>query len=326
MAASYPASLKSFTSKVDNVDDYMAADINSAYDEIVAIETELGANSAFVRTAYDGTLLNGKFVPSVASNNLSVALKGANGSDPSSTNPVRVKINGTWRTVTAALSVTVNAGTSTFAAGGTEVAAKEIDYFVYLAWRAASSAVVLGFARIPYAAVYSDFSGTATNEKYAAFSTAPAAADDVVVIGRFPASNSGTASYNWSVPTFTSANLIQQPIFETRKLSYTPTVTATTGTPTTVTKACYYKVKGDELEVYVDVTVVNKGTSTGNIKLTTPLTYVGNFAAAGKETAVSGVVAGASIVTSIIYLSKYDATTLWVDTYQVSVTVKGALV
>lgn len=42
MSASYPASLKSYTTKVDNVDDVLAADMNSVQEEIVAIETALG--------------------------------------------------------------------------------------------------------------------------------------------------------------------------------------------------------------------------------------------------------------------------------------------
>ena len=44
MAASYPTSIKSFTTKVDDVDDVMAVDINDVQDEIVAIETALGAS------------------------------------------------------------------------------------------------------------------------------------------------------------------------------------------------------------------------------------------------------------------------------------------
>lgn len=44
MAASYPSSIKSYTTKVDDVDDVLAADMNSVQEEIVAIETELGAN------------------------------------------------------------------------------------------------------------------------------------------------------------------------------------------------------------------------------------------------------------------------------------------
>lgn len=41
MAASYPTSVKAFTSKVDGVDDVMAADINEIQDEVEAVETDL---------------------------------------------------------------------------------------------------------------------------------------------------------------------------------------------------------------------------------------------------------------------------------------------
>ncbi len=45
-AASYPTSVKSFTTKVDNVDDVMAADINGLQDEVVAVETALGVGKS----------------------------------------------------------------------------------------------------------------------------------------------------------------------------------------------------------------------------------------------------------------------------------------
>lgn len=44
MAASYPGAIKSFTQQVDLVDTIDAADVNEAYDEIEAIQTELGVN------------------------------------------------------------------------------------------------------------------------------------------------------------------------------------------------------------------------------------------------------------------------------------------
>jgi hypothetical protein len=46
MAASYPTIIKSFTYKVDNQDKVVASDVNSAYDEIVAIENQLGIQVA----------------------------------------------------------------------------------------------------------------------------------------------------------------------------------------------------------------------------------------------------------------------------------------
>lgn len=170
----------------------------------------------------EGEMMNGKLSVTVASNNLTVALKTLAGTDPSASDPVKIVIGGTERTITAALSLTINAAANTFNAGSAELATKEIDYFTYLSWRAASSAVVILASRIPNARVYSDFSATATNEKYAAFSTAPASTDNCVVIGRFAATLSAGAGYTWTVPTFTSKNLIQRPIFSTRLLDWSP--------------------------------------------------------------------------------------------------------
>lgn len=44
MAASYPGSIKSYTTKTDGVDFYLAAHMNSVQEEIVAVQTLLGAN------------------------------------------------------------------------------------------------------------------------------------------------------------------------------------------------------------------------------------------------------------------------------------------
>jgi|GEM_PF-3999547 len=46
MPASFPASIKSFITKVDNVTDVLAAHINDLQDEVAAIETALGAGLA----------------------------------------------------------------------------------------------------------------------------------------------------------------------------------------------------------------------------------------------------------------------------------------
>jgi len=50
MAASYPASLPSFTARIDYVDDHTAADHNDQSNEIVAIATELGTDVAGTQT------------------------------------------------------------------------------------------------------------------------------------------------------------------------------------------------------------------------------------------------------------------------------------
>lgn len=181
-----------------------------------------------------GYLLNGKIVPSVASNNLTVAIKGLDGNDPSATNPVYCRIGDTIRSITAALSVTKNAGTNWCNSGSTELATKEVDYFVYLGYNA-TDGVVIGFSRMPYGREYDSFSATSTAETYCAISTITnaAAGDDYELIGRFAATLSAGAGYTWTVPTFTNKNLIQRPIYETRWLDYVPVYEGFSSPPTT---------------------------------------------------------------------------------------------
>ena len=205
----------------------------------------------------DGTVWNGRILPSVTSNNLTLALKTFAGTDPSATDPVYVTIGGTVRTITAALSVVTNAATNWSNAGGAELATKEHDRFAYLGYNA-TDGVVIGHSRIPYANLYSDFSATSTNEKYCAISTIAnaAAGDNYVNIGRFAATLSAGAGYTWTVPTFTSANLIQRPIFETRKLTWTSVFTGFSANPTV---SLSYIVRQNQL--YADSVVTGHGAS-----------------------------------------------------------------
>ena len=180
-------------------------------------------NRQIAFNAPEGFLINGKIVPSVASNNLTVAIKGMDGNDPSASNPIYIRIGDTIRAITAALSVTKNAGTNWCNSGSSELATKETDYFVYIGYNA-TDGVVLGFARKPNGERYNDFSTTNTDASYCAISdiSNAAATDYYVVIGRFGATLSATANFYWSVPTFTGTNLIQHPIFNTRWLTWQP--------------------------------------------------------------------------------------------------------
>ena len=225
-------------------------------------------------------MINGKIVPSVTSNNLTLALKGLDGNDPSDTNPVSIFFPGAsvWRVVTAALSVTINAGadggSGTFNAGSTELKTQEIDYFAYAGFNA-TDGVVIAFGRIPFAKIYSDFNTTNSNEKHAAISTIThaAAGDEYTVLGRFAATNSGTASYNWSVPSFTPVNLIQYPIFETRELSYVPTITSQAGTLTTVSgQSGKYFLQYNKFFIFGSHIITTNGTGASWIIATIPFT------------------------------------------------------
>lgn len=211
--------------------------------------------------------INGIISRTVAGNNLTVALKNFDGTNFSSSAPLIHKIGDTPRTLTDALSVTVNAGTNTFNAGSSELKTLEHDYFVYLGWRASNSSVFILISRIPYATTYGDFSVTATNEKYGAYSgAAPASTDRIVNIGRVNVQNSGTASFNWSIPA--TDIVINYPIYETRWLTWTPTLTGWSANPTFLT---FYKVHDEELFWVAHATATGTSNATTST-LTLPFT------------------------------------------------------
>lgn len=199
-------------------------------------------------------MVNGKITASVASNNITLAIKTIAGSDPSATDPVFIRIANNVRVLTAALSVTVNAGTNTMNLGAAEHATQDVDLFAYLVWKASNSTLVLGFSRLPYGRFYSDFSGTATAERYLAASATPASSDAAVNIGRFNATLSAAASYNWSIPA--TAIVVQFPCFETRYLTYVPTYTGFSANPTATV---VYRITDHKCEIAYQTT--GSGTS-----------------------------------------------------------------
>lgn len=222
--------------------------------------------------APQGFLQNGKISVTDASG-ITVAIKTLAGTDPSASNPVYVRIGDTVRTISAALSVAKADGTNWCNAGSSELATKEIDYFVYLGYNA-TDGVVIGFSRIPGANSYDDFSATTTNEKYCAISTITnaAATDYYEVVGRFAATLSAGAGYTWSVPTYTAKNLIQRPIYETRRLTYTPTFTGFSANPSGA-EMISYKLRGST--VTVTKQEVTAGTSNAaSFLLTAPFTAI----------------------------------------------------
>jgi hypothetical protein len=220
-------------------------------------------------------LINGKIVPTVASNNLTVAIKTLTDTDPSATNPVGIWIGNQLRWITSSLSISANAGTNWFNAGSAELATREIDYFAYIGYNA-TDGITLGYARIPYARLYSDFNTTTTNERYARISTITnaAAGDNYVNIGRFAATLSAGAGHTWSVPTFDNANLIQEPVYETRWLSATLAPYGSGGSLGTFAQdsnSYRYKLKNDICSFQINGRVTNKGSWSGDVRITIPI-------------------------------------------------------
>ena len=198
--------------------------------------------------APQGFLINGRISVTVATNNLTVAIKTKAGADPSASDPVYCMIGDTVRSITNALFVNANAATGWMNLGGAEKAAIEQDLFVYLGYNA-TDGVVIGFSPINHARQYSDFSVTNTDEKFCRISTITNAVstDYYDVIGRFAATLSAGAGFTWTVPTFTAINLIQRPIYETRGKTYTPVWVGFSVNPAYVVQ---WKLVGDQVFIY----------------------------------------------------------------------------
>lgn len=249
-----------------------------------------------------GTGQNYRISVTVSSNNLTVALKGMDGNNPSSTNPVSVRIGNTIRTVTSALSVTANASTNWFNAGSTVLAGNEVDYFVYLGYNS-TDGVQIGFSRIPYANQYGDFSPTASQDKYCKISTITNATstDYYEVIGRFAATLSG--GYAWSVPAFNAINLINRPIYETRSLTFTQSVTYTGGTtdPTSlVVQQIAYRIQGKSFWCHIQ-SLLTRGS--GNRAAVTFSIPWGIFSVYASPANGMNTVTAAGLKTCLAYIS-----------------------
>lgn len=268
-------------------EDDMSSDSATAVASQQSIKAYVDNNSADFSelNAPQGFLLNGKIVPSVSSNNLTVALRTLAGTDPSTSDPIYIRIGDTVRSITSALSVTKNAGTNWCNAGSSELATKEIDYFVYLGYNA-TDGVVIGFSRIPYGALYSDFSATTTDEKYCAISTITnASASDVYEnVGRFAATLSAGAGYTWSVPTFTASNLIQRPIYETRWLENVGKMYGDSGSAGSYANdrdESKYKISGNSIYYLNQRRVTNIGSWSSYVHMPVPFSpkeHTGAFA------------------------------------------------
>lgn len=70
--------------------------------------------------------------------------------------------------------------------------------------------------------------------------------------------------------------------------SYTPTVTANTGTFTSVSGVGAYKISGGMMDYSITVTITTNGTAAGDVEATLPKTPLGNCTGVGRETGATG--------------------------------------
>jgi hypothetical protein len=237
-----------------------------AYVDILELKTRLR----------NGGLLNGFIRVTVVSNDLIVAISTSASSqvNPTAANPVYVWIGDTLRSITGALSVTANAGTNWLNLGSAELATRETDLFTFMQWNSTTSAVNILVSRLPYPRLMSDFTNSGTVEKGVFGIVNYNATDDVVNVGRFAATLSAGAGYTWTVPTFSNANLIQEPVYETRWLDWLPDYTQTGGmtfTSVTTTEASY-KIFDRYVKINFRINGTTGGSADQQIEFTIPFT------------------------------------------------------
>lgn len=94
--------------------------------------------------------------------------------------------------------------------------------------------------------------------------------------------------------------------------AYTPTITATSGTFTSVSATGKYKQIGKTTFIQIAITITTNGTAAGVVLATPPagITANGNFILPGRELAVIGTTVTATVVSGAaqIQITKYDAT------------------
>ncbi len=294
----------------------LTAATTSVEDDVFVIVTDTGttpvtkkitkANLPFALPPY-------KITPSISSNDIVLTLTHLDGTTPSASRPLYFEIGTTKRSVTAALSRTLPDGTNYFNAGSAELGTKEMDLFPYVVWDSNSSAVGLTFARIPYARLISEFSSTTTNEKYCAGYSDFTSTDECVLIGRFAAtlSLSGT-SHLWTVPTYTNANLIHRPIFETRELDWTPALSRSGGAYTNLPTLTYANYQIIGRRVFYSVTYAQHATPGSSGYQTVTLPFLASQNASGTGFNLSDAYALAIFVGNStlagLRLFKYDGT------------------
>lgn len=264
-----------------------------------------GSGADTIRTKYIIT-------PSVASNNLTVALKYIGAVDPSSTNKLTFRIGDTEYDLTSAMSFTKNAATNWCNMGSAELAAKNVQLFMYaIGETGASAGLKFGFSRIPYAKTMGDFVNTTTNEKYIAGNwTNFNSTDAVVNIGRFQAQLSAAGAYNWSIPT---ANIVNYPIYETDPLTWAPQWSANSSMTFTsvTTDVAEYKIVGRELRFEIGGIGTIGGTVNTSVIATLPFvarnaSYFPAFAGWVNTTGSSAVGGYCLYASGSVYFRRYD--------------------
>lgn len=103
--------------------------------------------------------------------------------------------------------------------------------------------------------------------------------------------------------------------------AYTPTITAGSGTPSSVSASAATRTEGNITFVDISVTVGSSGvgTATGVMNVSIPTAAVGNFVMIARETAVAGLMCTATAFngTTTLQVVKYDNSTVWNNSWTI---------
>lgn len=263
-------------------------------------------------TGPEGFLINGQISRSTSGSNLVVSIKTLNGEDPSVANPVVVRIGNEVKSITSPLSVAANSGTNWANLGASETAGHEVDLFCYLGVKSSTGEVFLGWSRVPNGNRYSEFSSVSTNERLLRSSTTSIGPNDiVVVVGRFNAQIS--SSNTWSTPS--PSVIINRPIFQSRWLTWAPSVSASGSMTATLVTNFYsrYKLSCGGVEYNSAVQVTTAGSASNTIFVSTPFSSpaIGGNSTMLAQTVDSGSgVVGLGLIpqnNNLIGVRKYDS-------------------
>jgi hypothetical protein len=241
-----------------------SSDVNTGTDNYKPI-TPGALRGSVVNVPADGQGTNYQITSSIASNNLTVALKGIDGNDPSATNPILFRIGNTRLTLTSALSVTITAALGDiFTWDSRKIQGYDTQVFIYMINN--NGTPQLGISPSPtlttVATTFYDSGGQtgSVTQSNIVMSGTRNATNGCGVIGRLQVQQ--LDNNNWTTPT--TSNIVNYPIWETDFFQYLPTYGTSNFNPT-LTTTLLYRVKRSEILFQTFNLLTTGGTSNNKI-------------------------------------------------------------
>ncbi len=203
-----------------------------------------------------------KITPTVAANELTIAVTHEDGNNPSTDRPLYFKIGDTLRAVTAALLLSVPKGTNFFNAGSAELGGQLVPFFVYVVWDSNSSVVALTISRKAHYRVVASTMSTTTSENHIFNYSNFIDGNNLVNIGFFEATLSLAGGYLWSAPTYTTANLKSEPTHSTEEYTYAPQWASSGTQPAIVNGTIIGKYSINGNQIFVNLRQTNGASTT----------------------------------------------------------------